>query len=172
MLVVRPEVKDDFDAVDAIVTAAFGKDGETKLVQRLRPVENVMSLVAEKDGELVGHIMLSPVTLMGANHHAIDLKLVGLAPVAVRPEDQKNGVGKALIWEGLERCRMQKYAACFVLGHPEYYPKFGFKPAHSTYGIHSTYDVPNSGFMGLELIADALKGSAGTIYYHPVFAGV
>ncbi|MEM8861893.1 MAG: N-acetyltransferase, partial [Chloroflexota bacterium] len=135
-------------------------------------VKDVISLVAEKDDDLMGHIMFSPVTLIDSHGDTLDLKLTGLAPVSVRPEVQKSGVGSALIWEGLENCRRKRYTACFLIGHPEYYPRFGFKPALSTFGINSTYDVPDPVFMGQEFIVDQLKGLTGTIHYHPVFAGL
>jgi len=72
----------------------------------------------------------------------------------------------------LEACRSAGYVACVLIGHPNYYPKFRFKPAQSTYGIQSTYDVPDPVFMALELTKDALKDQAGTIHYHPVFNGI
>ena len=172
MLVVRPESPDDHAAVYDLVLAAFGGPAEAELVTRLRPLEHVLSLVAVQNGDVVGHIMFSPVTLFNSDGEPQKVKLVGLAPVAVLPSQQKSGVGGALIRDGLVRCTDANYVGCFLIGHPDYYPRFGFKPARSTFGITSTYDVSDPVFMGLELQPDSFKLLSGTIHYHPVFQGV
>ena len=172
MLVVRRETADDHEAVYGIVSAAFGGADEADLVTRLRKLPEVISLVAELDGSVVGHIMFSPVQLIGKQGEQIDVAIAGLAPVAVNPSHQRAGVGKALINSGLKECRDAGYAACVLLGHPNYYPKFGFEPARPTFGIDSTYDVPDPVFMALELEKGSLKGKTGTIHYHPTFEGI
>ena len=172
MLVIRQEAADDQHAVYEVVFAAFGKADEADLVIRLRELPEVISLVAELDGSVIGHIMFSPVQLLDARGEPADLKIAGLAPVSVAPSHQRSGVGKALITSGLKECREFGYAACVLLGHPDYYPKFGFKPGLSTFGINSTYDVPDPVFMALEFVKDSLKGRSGTIHYHPTFGGI
>jgi putative acetyltransferase len=130
--------------------------------------KDTISLVAEQGGEIVGHIMFSPVSLAGGAERRAELKLLGLAPMAVAPSQQREGVGSALVRTGLEQCRRQGVAAVVVLGHPAYYPRFGFVPA-ARYGIDSEYDVPQEAFMLLELSPGALRGATGPIRYHDAF---
>ena len=155
-----------------MLLAAFNGPAEADLVTRLRPLNGVISLVAAEDEGVVGHIMFSPVTLHNSEDHPHNAKLVGLAPVAVLPEYQKIGIGKALILDGLERCKSAGFVGCVLLGHPEYYPRFGFQPAFSTFEISSTYNVSDPVFMALELVPNALRQISGTIHYHPAFQGV
>ncbi|MFT5195144.1 MAG: putative acetyltransferase [Cellvibrionaceae bacterium] len=172
MFLVRPETTADHSAVYKVVSTAFKTADEAELVNRLRPILNVISLVALHNEKIVGHIMFSPVALIDENDQPITIKIIGLAPVAVSPEHQHVGVGKALINAGLEVCQKSGYQACVLLGHPDYYPKFGFKPALSVFGIRSTYEVPDPVFMALELESGALNEKSGTIHYHPTFNGV
>ena len=165
-LQIRDETDADIAEVYALNRAVFEQAGEANLVDRLRGLaEPKISLVAVIDGEVVGHIFFSPMSL---NDHS-DLNLMGLAPLAVAPQQQNRGIGSALIEAGLQQCMQLGCGAVSVLGHSGYYPKFGFKPA-SKYGISSDYDVPDEVFMAQELIADYLKDRTGTIHYHPAFA--
>lgn len=167
-VLIRPESNEDRDAVRAVNTAAFGQPGEADLVDALRDAaEPCISLVADDDGEIVGHIMFSPVSVAGFP----DARLMGLAPMAVVPVRQREGIGTDMATAGLERCRQADVAAVVVLGHAEYYPRFGFLPA-SRCGLESEYDVPDDVFMALELQPDALRDITGTVRFHPAFAGV
>ena len=164
-MIIRTENKEDFSAVQNIHLSAFPEDGESKLVNRLREkAQPIISLVAEVDGVLVGHILFSPVTL-DSNPM---LSLMGLAPVAVLPAHQRKRIGSALIEAGLEQCRVRQTGAVAVLGHANYYPKFGFEPSYK-FAIKSEYDVPAEVFMMMELEKDYLKGSSGTLVYHKEF---
>lgn len=125
-----------------------------------------MSLVAAEGETLVGHIAFSPVTFTFADGD--DVLMMGLAPMAVDPPRQRHGIGSALVRAGLDECRRLGAIAVVVLGHPEYYPRFGFRPA-SRFGVKSEYQVPDDVFMALELRARALDGRTGTVRYHPVF---
>ena len=161
---IRDEVPDDFAIVSEVLTAAFNSPGEAGLVDRLRDkAAPLVSLVAESSGVIVGHILFSPVTIENA-----DALLFGLAPMAVRPADQRSGIGSALVREGIARCVSLGAAGVIVLGHPDYYPRFGFVPA-STFSISSAYDVPDEAFMALELSQGSLASIAGVACYHPVF---
>jgi len=162
---IRPERPADIAAVRAVNRAAFETDAEADLVDALRDqADPTVSLVADDAGRIVGHILFSPVTLTG---HA-DLKIMGLAPMAVLPTQQRRGIGSALVRAGLERCTELGCAAVIVLGHAQYYPRFGFIPA-SRFGIACEYDVTDDVFMALELEPQILRGRTGTIRYHAAF---
>jgi putative acetyltransferase len=163
---IRPERLDDFAAVAALNRAAFETGLEADLVAALREqAAPIVSLVADDAAAIVGHILFSPVTLSG---HA-DLPIMGLAPMAVVPGEQRRGIGSALVRAGLDRCRELGCVAVVVLGHPAYYPRFGFVPA-SRFAIGCEYDVPDDAFMALELEAGSLRGRSGTIRYHRAFS--
>jgi len=165
---IREEAASDVAAIRDVNRAAFGTDSEARLVDLLRDrAAPIVSLVAEHAGAIVAHICFSPVTLSGHD----DLNLMGLAPMAVLPSEQRRGIGSALVRAGLERCADLSCAAVVVLGHPEYYPRFGFVPA-SRFGIGSEYEVPDDVFMVLELQPGRLRGRSGTARYHPAFAMV
>lgn len=167
-MLVRSEEITDRDAVYAVNVAALATPSEADLVDALREqAQPVISLVADVSGEIVGHIMFSPVSL---SEHP-DLNAMDLAPMAVVPKYQKNAIGSALVRVGLERCVQLGFAAVFVLGHPEYYPRFGFVPS-SRFGIDSEYDVSEDVFMAMELGPEALTGRTGKLKYHPAFSDV
>jgi putative acetyltransferase len=167
-MLIRAEKENDLAAVHSVNVAAFETPSEANLVDALREQAlPVVSLVAEENGGVVGHIMFSPVVLCG---HP-DAKVMGLAPMAVAPEHQRKGIGSKLVRAGLEQCRQLGFVAVVVLGHPEYYPRFGFSPA-SRFGIESEYDVPKEVFMAMELQAEALREKTGLVKYHAAFRSV
>ena len=167
-MLIRTENEKDRDAVFAVNGSAFETPAEATLVDMLREqAQPIVSLVAEDQGNVVGHIMFSPVSL-SENH---DLKVMGLAPMAVAPEHQRKGIGSALVRAGLEQCRQLDFVAVVVLGHPEYYPRFGFSPS-SRFGIDSEYEVPEEVFMAMELKPEALSGKTGRVKYHAAFSNV
>jgi putative acetyltransferase len=164
-VIIRDEQPHDRASVRAVNTAAFETPAEADLVDALREQAHpVVSLVAEDAGEVVGHIMFSPVSLSG---HP-ELRLTGLAPMAVAPAHQRRGVGSALVRAGLERCRQLGFGAVVVLGHPSYYPRFGFEPS-VRFGIRSEYEAPAEAFMLIELQPGYLQGAGGTVRYHAAF---
>lgn len=190
-MIIRPETKSDYQAVHAVNSSAFETNAEAKLVDVLRIKANpVISLVAEENEQVIGHILFTPVTLTkhsGSNKPTLipqnaardeggapdgipssDLRIMGLAPMAVLPDFQRKEIGSALVRAGLEQCQQLGYGAVVVLGHPKYYPRFGFSPS-SGFGIKSEYDVPEEVFMVTELLPGYLKDRTGTIKYHPAF---
>ena len=165
---IRKEAQQDLEHIYALNAAAFETDAEAELVDALRAqVDGVISLVAVEADRVVGHIMFSPVT----SEYNTDAKLYGLAPMAVDPSLQKQSIGSALVKEGLKECKVQGVDAIVVLGHPNYYRRFGFKTA-ADFDIRCEYDVPAEVFMLLELNAGVLDDVTGMIRYHPVFAEV
>lgn len=166
MVKIRPETEEDFPQVYRANVLAFESETEAKLVEKLRKVESYIALVAETDGNIVGHISFTPVTLNDEQ-----ITFLGLAPMAVLPEFQNQSIGSELVREGLKICAEKGFTAVFVLGHPTYYPRFGFEPARVK-GFTCEYDAPDEAFMVLELAASALKGKQGLVKYNPEFAEV
>ncbi|HKJ54311.1 MAG TPA: N-acetyltransferase [Gammaproteobacteria bacterium] len=165
MIGIRAHTADDDSAVWQVNKTAFPTPAEAGLVERLRAeAEPVISLVAEDDSGLVGHILFSPVCLAADS----GFPAMGLAPMAVLPDRQRRDIGGAMLRAGLDACRGLGCKAVFVLGHPDYYPRFGFVAA-SRYGIESRFEVPDEAFMVLELEPGALEGLAGKMHYHPAF---
>ena len=165
---IRAEAKRDRAAVRAINIEAFENQAEADLVDALREQANaIVSLVAEQDGTIVGHIMFSPVALIG---HP-ELRIMGLAPMAIASTQQRRGIGTALVRAGLEQCSALGSGAVVVLGHPTYYPRFGFVPS-TRWNIRCEYEAPTEAFMAIELQPGYLDGKAGTIRYHPAFAQI
>ncbi len=164
MPVIRPETETDHAAVAAVVRAAFGGEDEVALIAQLRADgDALVSLVAVEDETVVGHILFSPL------HVEVDgapVPAAALAPVAVRPDRQNRGIGGQLIETGLAACRDAGIAAVVVLGHPDYYPRFGFSAA-----LARKLRAPFSGdaFMATELVPGALAGEAGSVRYAPAF---
>lgn len=156
------------DSLAALHTAAFGQAGEGQLVRKLLESgeEGLVSLGAVTDSALIGHILFSPVSLERAPQ-----PVCGLAPMAVAPEWQRRGIGGALIEAGLDACRAAGYGGVVVLGHPDYYPRFGFQRADA-WGICCKYPAPPEAFMALPLIENGLGTGGGLALYHPVFDSV
>ncbi len=158
------EAPRDHAAVEALTDAAFGTPGEARLISALRGDPGAISLVAAESGVIVGHILFSVIDVEGT-------RAMALAPMAVRPDRQGQGIGTALVQGGLQACRDAGHRLVIVLGHPEYYPRFGFIPAQPL-GILSPWPVGDAYFMVLALVPGALEGVAGTVVYPPAFAEV
>ena len=166
-MLIRAEQPTDHAAIHRVNEAAFGQPAEADLVDRLRANHKaVLSLVAEDNGVIVGHILFSEVSV-DTNPQAV--RLIGLAPMAVATAHQRNGIGSQLVSEGLVACWVAGYSAVIVLGHPEYYPRFGFVPA-SRFGIKSEYDVRDEVFMAVELREGALADCHGLARYQAEFS--
>jgi len=165
-MTVRSERPGDVAAIRGVNLAAFAGALEADLVDALRvQARPIISLVADDSGSITGHILFSPVTLSASS----GVKIMGLAPMAVLPTRQREGIGSALVSAGLDACQQLGFLAVVVLGHAKYYPRFGFEPA-SRFGILCEYDVPDDVFMALELEPNALNGKTGIIRYHAAFA--
>lgn len=165
---VRDETPQDEAAVRAVELAAFEGPGEADLVDALRGEPGVISLVAEVAGEVVGHLLLSPVEVQGQ----ATSRALALGPMAVLPGHQRQGIGSALVRASLERARASGAPGVIVLGHPDYYPRFGFEPAED-YGLSCKWPVPPGVYRVCELEAGWLAAQGGgVVRYHPAFDGV
>lgn len=170
---VRPEIESDRPAIRQVNEAAFGRPEEGLLVDALRDSGALwLSLVAEMEGRVVGHCAWSPVTLdeegPAGRRVVTPYTGIGLGPVAVLPAYQRKGIGTALVFDGLHRCEEAGWLYAIVLGHPGYYPRFGFRPS-SPLGIRCEFDAPAEEFMVMELRHQALLGRRGVVRYRPEF---
>jgi putative acetyltransferase len=164
---IRFEQAGDADAVARVNTAAFGQPQEAAIVARLRGIADpYLSLVALLDERIVGHILFTPVTIRAETSVSGAL---GLGPMAVEPQHQGRGIGSALVRAGLDACRRRSHFVVFVVGHPEYYPRFGFQPA-APQGLHFHSAEFDPAFMVIELVPGALAGRTGWVEFLPPFA--
>jgi putative acetyltransferase len=166
MLIIRYEKPDDQAAIRHVHSLAFGRPHEAELVDALRCHGGLtISLVAVQTGHIVGHIAFSPVTIVSDTRTTAAL---GLAPMGVLPEHQRQGIGSQLVISGLEACRHTPYGLVVVLGHPHYYPRFGFTPANLS-GIVWEHDAPAEAFLVQELRAGVLAQTCGVVRFRPEF---
>jgi len=166
LLVICPETSENSAVIRNVNEAAFGSSIEADLVEKLRSRQAyTLSLVATDGDKVIGHILFSPVTIESGN---TSFEALGLGPMSILPSYQRKGVGSQLVRTGLQECKRLGHEVVVVLGHSDYYPRFGFVPA-STYGIKSSYDVPDEVFMALELRKGALSGRSGVVKYQPEF---
>ncbi len=167
---IRQETQDDFKEIFEINLVAFRQDKEARLVNALRNNQDAfipeLSIVANKNNKIVGHILFTKIKIVQGNQS--EMESLALAPMAIRPEFQRIGIGGQLIKSGLEKAKELKYKSVIVLGHKHYYPKFGFVPANK-WNIISPYDVPTSHFMAIELVKDGLKNVSGLVKYAKEF---
>ncbi|WP_394822237.1 GNAT family N-acetyltransferase [Pendulispora albinea] len=166
-ILIRPELPSDVASIRRVNELAFGRAMEADMVDAVRHHGGVtLSLVAVLDGNVVGHILFSPVAV-DREDGARDMG-VGLAPMAVHPDFQKHGVGSELVRDGLERLRGLGHGVVIVVGHPEYYPRFGFERG-SRFGLRWELACPDAAFMALALREGALDGRPGVVRYRPEF---
>ena len=170
----RQEVPQDYERTDEVIRLAFlsaehTDHNEHKLVQRLRKSPHFdanLSLVAVLEGEIIGHILFTPIEIRSPE--GIRRDSLALAPVSVLPEHRRKGVGSKLILAGHKMARRAGYLSVILLGHPSFYPKFGYRPAHE-WGITAPLNVPPEAFMALELAPQGLSMSEGVVAYPPEF---
>lgn len=165
MFLIREEESSDSAAIRKVNETAFNGLVEAKLIELLREAKKVIcSLVATVNEQIVGHILFSSVAVEFNPHN---VKGLGLAPIAVIPSYQNQGIGSDLIIQGLEICRKKEYGFVVVLGDESFYADFGFNRA-SQFGFGNEYGL-DEGFMVLELYEDAIKTVHGLVKYHPEF---
>ena len=171
-ITIREEIADDIDAIYAVEQEAFEHDDEADLVNRLRAQNAIwLSHVVVRDDKIVGHALYSLVTVTdGDTIH----QFPALGPIAVAKAHQKQGIGGQLINAGLQAARNANYGLMFLVGHPSYYPRFGFQPAQPL-GFKSDYveeNGPHEHFMVAVLDQNLLDTVRGHVRYHPAFEGV
>ena len=167
---VRADAVNDWAAVHELLVRAFPTDAEARLVEMLRGnTEPQVSLVAtDAAGRVIGHILFTPVEIRSG---AETSRAMALGPMAVSPEQQRKGAGSTLVEVGLDACAAIGECAIVVLGHPDYYPRFGFRPAWEL-GLYYRAPGPNPAFMVRELEPGALRGRAGEVVYHAAFGSL
>ena len=169
-MIIRTEELRDHEDVYALNYHAFEeREDESKLIERIRSSSSFipeLSLIAELDQKVVGHALFSKAEVVGQNgSHDV----IVLAPVAVHPDHQRQGIGTKLIQEGLRRCTQLGFGVVLLLGHPAYYPRLGFKPA-SYYGFTLTqFEVPDDVFMANELFAGVTLAIPEELRYPKAF---
>jgi len=162
------EISEDIESIRDLVKSVFTGDGEDAVIDKLRhscPV--FISLVAKVKGKVVGHILFTPVRIVQNDGSVVTG--MGLAPLAVHPDYQGMDIGTQLCQAGLKRMEKEDYPFVVVLGHPKYYPRFGFVPA-SEFGIKPSFpNVPEEAFMIHILDWKVMEGVSGVVYYRPEF---
>ncbi|WP_321309857.1 N-acetyltransferase [Marinifilum fragile] len=165
---IRPENKNDYSTISMVNDMAFGQEAEGILIEKLRKNKKFikdLSLVACMGNEIIGHILFFPITIKGNKQ---EFNTLALAPMSVIPELQGLGIGSQLVEKGIAKAKNLGHKSIIVLGHENYYPKFGFKPA-ATFNIIAPFDVPENAFMALEIVKDALSTVEGTVEYPKEF---
>lgn len=168
-IVIRPEQAEDIAQIDQVNRLAFGGEFESRLVTKLRQGSSfipALSLVALLNGQVVGHILFSTICIVrpaGTREETL-----ALAPVAVHPQVQRQGIGGQLIRQGLAGAQKLGFRSVIVLGDEHYYPRFGFRPAKQ-WQIEAPFEVPPAAFMAIELVPDGLAGVSGVVEYPPAF---
>jgi putative acetyltransferase len=167
MITIRGEASSDLQEIRIVIQSAFGQTEEADIVDKLRQdCPNRILLVAASENQVVGQVLFTPVTIQAKERIITGM---GLGPMAVLPGFQRQGMGSQLVRAGLALIKKRKYPFVIVLGHPTYYPRFGFVPA-SRYGIRSEYEsVPDEAFMILLLDRAAPESVSGVAKYRPEF---
>lgn len=163
-LYVRGEKAADYADIYEINKLAFGREDESRLIEDIRKTKNYefgFSLVAVKEDKILGHALFSKAFVV---HKGRRFKCLALGPIAVLPEHQRKGIGKALIAEGFERAKEVGFGAVVVLGDPAYYEQFGFKPS-TAYKVRCSFAPAPEYFMVKEITRNALRGIIGTVQY-------
>ena len=164
-MLLRFEKEGDIKGIHSVHVQSFETDQEAKLVDDLRLNGlDLISLVAEENQKIIGHILFSPIHL----DSNIKLKMMGLAPLAISPNYQNRGIGSSLVWKGLYICKQEKIKSVAVLGNPNYYSRFGFESSVN-FGIRSDFNVNPEVFLLKELETGILFGCDGIVKYHQRF---
>lgn len=169
LITIREESPNDVEAIRKVNQQAFGQVQESRLIDALRANKGfLLSLVATLNDRVIGHILYSPVYVSNNGDKIIG---AGLGPMAVLPEYQHQGVGSKLVDIGNQMLQKSGFPFIVVLGHPEYYPRFGFRPA-SAYGLKCKWDVPDDVFMVLIMDQSKMETISGLVKYREEFTNI
>lgn len=169
-IIVRTETGDDIKAIDVVNISAFEGEAEAKLISELRTLSGYnpeLSLVAEFNGRIVGHLMLSPVVLKSS---AGETRMLALAPMSVVPSQSHRGIGSELVEAAVAKASAMGYGAIIVAGHPDFYSRFGFGPAQAN-NVRCNLPVPEDVVLVREIVAGTL-GDGGVVHYPPPFLSI
>ncbi|MEN6442596.1 MAG: N-acetyltransferase [Methanoregula sp.] len=169
--IVRSELPVDHSQIFDVNVQAFGEDEEARLINTLRDsgaFDPALSIVADHNDTVIGHILFPPVTIESPDG---DVPALALALLSVHPDFQGQGIGSALVEEGLRECRRLGNRICIVVGHPLYYPHFGFMSGREQ-GISVEFPCPDEALMALSLVPGALDGVGGMVRYHPALSSI
>jgi putative acetyltransferase len=165
MITIRPETLEDSIVIYEVNKLAFGQENEARLVENIRQAANFnskLSLVAIKNEKVVGHLLFSPIIIQASKD---DIPALALAPLAVCPEFQNQGIGSELVKRGLNDCKGLGHKVVVVIGHPNYYTRFGFSSA-TTKGLSAPFPVADEAFMIVELVPGTVDGISGIVNIH------
>jgi putative acetyltransferase len=166
---IRPESKSDYAAILEVNDRAFNRPEEGRLVDNLRQLPEFdprLSLVAERNGKVIGHVLFFPIYIQGKDGE--EYPCLSLGPIAVLPKYQKQGIGGMLIEAGHRAALELDYTAVVLLGHPEYYPRFGYLPAEK-WELTNPWQIDGDPWMGVELVEGSLECKAGLAVYPEAF---
>ena len=169
--IIRKAKESEYEEIKYINDVAFGQPNEGMLVEKLKAnprfIED-LSLVSEKEGKLMGHILFFPIRIKNSEQ---GFQSLALAPMSVLPQYQRQGIGSLMVQKGLEKAKKLGFKSVIVLGHKDYYPRFGFKPA-SQWNIQSPFEVADDLFMAVELVPGGLSSVSGRVEYPVEFMEV
>ena len=166
---IRSEKECDFEAIRQVNDHAFGRPEEGRLVDNLRQLpefDSRLSLIAEANGKIIGHALFCPIYIQGEDGE--EYPCLSLGPIAVIPSHQNQGVGGMLIETGHRAALDLDYTAVVLLGHPEYYPRFGYLPAEK-WDLRNSWNIDGDPWMAIELVEGALACKAGLVKYPEAF---
>ena len=169
MVLIRRQQPADALRIREVNTQAFGQPDEANLVDKLRErCQEHVELVAVRGDEIVGHILFSPAAVECEGRTVTG---AALGPMAVLPGHQRQGIGAKLVRSGVSILRQKNCPFLVVIGHPEFYPRFGFRPA-SQFGVQCDWDVPDAAFMMMVLTEEEMRGVRGKVRFRPEFSEV
>jgi len=163
-IIIRPEGPSDYKDIFRVNALAFERDNESRLIENLRNNSEFvpgLSIIALHNDVCLGHILLLPIRIIGSE---MESETLSLAPMAVTPAHQNKGIGSQLVKEGILAAIREGYSSITVVGHPGFYPRFGFQRA-SHWGIRAQFEIPDDAFMAMELQPDGLKGHDGIVEF-------
>jgi putative acetyltransferase len=170
-LEIRQEKATDYLEIRRVNDLAFGQPNEGLLVDKLRMNPDFidkLSIVADSNNKIIGHILFFPIKIRNGTTMYDSL---ALAPMSVLPKYQHQGIGGQLINKGIETAKRLGFKSVIVLGHKNYYPRFGFAST-SKWDINPPFDLPDDVFMAIELVPDGLKHVSGIVQYPKEFEEV